>query len=354
MPAIARRHLPGLLATATLFACAAPPVLARTGPESFAPLVRQVMPSVVNIAVTETVAGRDPLSTLPPELRRQFHDRFRAHNERVQGAGSGFIIDPSGIIVTNNHVVGNADRIVVGLSDGTQLPAKLIGADELTDVAVIKVNAPGPLPAARWGDSQDVQVGDWVIAAGNPFALGGSVTAGIISARGRDIGAGPFDDFIQIDAPINPGNSGGPLFNEDGEVVGMNSAIYSPTGGSVGIGFAIPSALVRKIVEELRVHGHIDRGWLGVSVQDMPARATPAGGVVVEAVEHSGPAARSGVRAGDVVLKLNGQTLDSARSLTRTVALTPPGGTVQLVVRRQGRDLSLPVIVGKRPKIEEN
>jgi serine protease Do len=353
MHLIARRPLPGLLVVAALLAVAAP-ASARVGPQSFAPLVKQVMPTVVNIAVTETVAGRDPLAGLPPELRRQFHERFRAHNERVQGAGSGFIIDPSGVIVTNNHVVGNADRIVVGLSDGTQLPAKLIGADELTDVAVIKVDAPGPLPAARWGDSRAVEVGDWVIAAGNPFALGGSVTAGIISARGRDIGAGPFDDFIQIDAPINPGNSGGPLFNEDGEVVGMNSAIYSPTGGSVGIGFAIPSELVRQIVQELRAHGHIDRGWLGVSVEDIPPGAHQPTGVAVEAVDRTGPAARSGVRPGDVVLTLNGQPLDSARSLTRAVALTAPGNTVRLAIRRQGRELTLPVIVGKRPKIEEN
>jgi serine protease Do len=352
MKTVPKLQLPAIFAiVAAMFlfgACAQ----ARTGPDSLAPLVKRILPTVVNIAVTETVAGGDPLAGLPPELRRQFRERFRQRSEQVEGAGSGFIIDPSGIIVTNNHVVGNADKIVVGLSDGTQLPAKLIGADELTDVAVIKVSPSSPLPAANWGEDKDLQVGDWVIAAGNPFALGGSVSTGIVSARGRDIGAGPFDDFIQIDAPINPGNSGGPLFDEDGQIVGMNSAIYSPSGGSVGIGFAIPSDLVRQTVNELREKGHIDRGWLGVSVQDMPAGHS--GGVAVAGVDRSGPAGHAGLREGDVVLTLNGQTLDSARSLTRAVALTAPGNTVKLSIRRQGRDLTLPVTVGKRPKIEEN
>jgi serine protease Do len=327
---------------------------ARTWPDSFAPLVKKLIPTVVNIAVTETVAGSDPLAGLPPELQRQFRDRVRRRSQQVAGAGSGFIIDPSGVIVTNNHVVGNADKIVVALSDGTELPAKLLGADELTDVAVIKVSSPTPLSAATWGDSKAMEVGDWVIAAGNPFALGGSVTAGIVSARGRDIGAGLFDDFIQIDAPINPGNSGGPLFNEDGQVVGMNSAIYSPTGGSVGIGFAIPSELVSRIVAELREKGHIDRGWLGVSVQDLPDGTRKPTGVAIAAVDRSGPAARSGLKPGDIVTMLNGQAMSTARGLTRAVALTPPGNTVQLSVRRQGRDLDLSVTVGHRPKIEEN
>jgi serine protease Do len=354
MLSISRRHLSGVLTIVAALSLTGVSAEARTGPESFAPLVKRVLPSVVNIGVTETVVGTDPLAGLPPELRRQFRERFRQRSEQVQGAGSGFVIDASGIIVTNNHVVGKASKILVGLSDGTKLPAKLIGSDELTDVAVIKVSAPNPLPAATWGDSQALEVGDWVLAAGNPFALGGSVTAGIISARGRDIGAGPFDDFIQIDAPINPGNSGGPLFNEDGQVVGMNSAIYSPTGGSVGIGFAIPSALIRSTVLELREKGHIDRGWLGVSVQDVAEDSRNAAGVAVAGVDRSGPAAKSGLRPGDVVMTLNGQAVDSARSLTRAVALTAPGNTIRLSVRRQGRDLTLPVTVGKRPHIEEN
>jgi serine protease Do len=234
------------------------------------------------------------------------------------------------------------------------LPATLIGTDELTDVAVIQVHPAAPLPSASWGDSKGLEVGDWVIAAGNPFALGGSVTAGIVSARGRDIGAGPFDDFLQIDASINPGNSGGPLFNADGQVVGMNSAIYSPTGGSVGIGFAIPSELVHRIVDQLVRDKHIDRGWLGVSLEEVPSTSHKAAGVTITSVDRSGPAAKSGMRPGDVVTTLNGQALDGSRSLTRAVALTAPGKIIQLTVRRQGRDVDVAVTVGKRPHIEEN
>jgi serine protease Do len=347
-----RRGLAVMAASVLLVRCQAAD--ARSAPDSFAPLVKQVMPTVVNIAVTETVTGGDPLSALPPELRRQFRDRLRQRSEQMIGAGSGYIVDPSGIIVTNNHVVGNADKIIVSLSNGTELPAKLLGSDDLTDVAVIQVTSSTSLPAVTWGDSKALEVGDWVLAAGNPFGLGGSVTAGIVSARGRDLGAGPFDDFIQIDAPMNPGNSGGPLFNMDGQVVGMNTAIYSPSGGSVGIGFAIPSELVHRVVDELREKGRIDRGWLGVSVQDVPAGPRSPAGVGVAAVDRAGPAARSGLKAGDIVTALNGQAVDSARSLIRGVALTPPGSTVRLAVRRQGRDIEVPVTVGRRPKIEEN
>ncbi|WP_264711954.1 S1C family serine protease [Limobrevibacterium gyesilva] len=353
MPAPIPRRAFGTLALAALLVRART-ADARTGPESFSPLVKRVMPTVVNIAVTETVASNDAFSALPPELQRQFRDRFRQRRQQVMGAGSGYIIDPSGYIVTNNHVVGSADKIVVGLSDGTELPARLIGADELTDVALIKVSPPTPLPAASWGDSRVLEVGDWVLAAGNPFGLAGSVTVGIVSARGRDIGAGLFDDFIQIDAPINPGNSGGPLFNMDGQVVGMNTAILSPSGASAGVGFAIPSELVSKIVAELREKGRIDRGWLGVSVQDVPASGRSPAGVGIAAVDRAGPAARAGLRAGDVVTGLNGQGVESARSLIRGVAMTPPGNTVHLAVRRQGKDIDLPVTVGRRPKIEEN
>ena len=240
------------------------------GPNSFAPLVKRVQPAVVNIRVTETVASEDPLAGLPPEVQQLFRQKFRSHKQQMQGAGSGFIIDPSGYIVTNNHVVGNADKITVALSNGTELTARVIGTDELTDVALIKVSSPTPLPYVSWGDSRTLEVGDWVVAAGNPFGLGGSITAGIVSARGRDIGAGPFDDFIQVDAPINPGNSGGPVFNTDGLVVGMDTAIASPTGASVGIGFAIPSEIASRIVAELREKGRIERGWLGAGVQDVP------------------------------------------------------------------------------------
>jgi serine protease Do len=346
---LARRRLGPVLLALLLLGCGA--ATARVGPDSFAPLVKQVLPTVVNIAVTETIAGKDPLSALPPELQRQFRERFKQRREQVQGAGSGFVIDPSGVIVTNNHVVGNADKIVVSLPNGTELPAKLIGADELTDVAVIKVNPPTPLPAVTWGDSRALEVGDWVIAAGNPFGLGGSITAGIVSARGRDLGAGPFDDFIQIDAPINPGNSGGPLFNADGQVVGMTSAIVSPSGGSVGIGFAIPSELVNRTVAELRAKGRIDRGWLGVTVREEDGNSK---GVGIAAIDRTGPAAKAGLKPGDVITAINGQNVDTARDLIRTVALTAPGSTVSLTVRRQARQLDISVAVGRRPNIQED
>jgi serine protease Do len=244
---------------------------------------------------------------------------------------------------------------MVSLHDGTRLAATLVGSDELTDVALIKVAPPRPLPAATWGDSRSAEVGDWVIAAGNPFGLGGSVSAGIISARGRDIGTSPFDDFLQIDAPINPGNSGGPLFNTEGEVVGVNTAIYSPTGSSVGIGFAIPSELASRIVAELRSKGRVERGWLGVSLQDVqPGPGGGVAGVGIAAVERAGPAARGGLRPGDIVVAVNGEAVETSRGLIRVVAGTPPGQSVRLAVRRQGQAVELNVAVGRRPGPQEN
>jgi serine protease Do len=343
-----------LLAFVLLFAaCAAsPPVaVARATPESFSPLVKRVLPSVVNIAVTETVSGKDLMSEVPPELRdtplgREFRRKFGDKRTETTSAGSGFIIDPAGIIVTNRHVIDHADQIKVALSDGTELPAKLIGSDELTDVAVIQVSTAHSLPAVVWGDSRVVEVGDWILAAGNPFGLGGSVTAGIVSAMGRDLGAGPFDNFLQLDAPINPGNSGGPTFNMDGQVVGMTTAIVSPSGGSVGIGFAIPSELIRPIVADLRAKGHVDRGWLGVALHDAVA---PASGAVVAAVERNSPAVHAGLHTGDVVVGINGEAIDSSRALIRAVAAAPPGQSVRLRIRRQARELEIPVTVGLRP-----
>ncbi|MBV9538783.1 MAG: trypsin-like peptidase domain-containing protein [Acidisphaera sp.] len=320
------------------------------GPTSFAPEVKRILPAVVNIAVTETVTASDPFSALPAELQRQFRDRFARRRQEMQGAGSGFIIDASGYIVTNNHVVGQANRIVVALSDGTELPARVVGTDELTDVALIKVNPPNPLPYVTWGDSRSLEVGDWVLAAGNPFGLGGSVTAGIVSARGRDIGVGPLDDFIQIDAPINPGNSGGPVFNEEGGVVGLNTAIVSPTGGSVGIGFAIPSEIARPIVAELRDRGRVERGWLGVTLQEDDDNAGRRGnGVTIGAVDRTGPAARAGLRPGDVLYSVNGERVDSTRALVKTVAATAPGNSVRLAVRRGGQNMDVSIVVGRRP-----
>ncbi len=317
-------------------------------PESFAPLVKRVLPAVVNIAVTETISGGEVLNELPPELRdtplgREFRKRFGNRREQTMGAGSGFIIDPSGLIVTNNHVVGHADKIVVALTDGTRLPAKVIGVDDLTDVALIKVEASRPLPSVTWGDSRNAEVGDWVLAAGNPFGLGGSVTAGIISASGRDLGAGPFDNFVQLDAPINPGNSGGPIFNMQGQVIAVSTAIVSPSGGSVGIGFATPSELVEPIVAQLRTTGRIDRGWLGVSVEDGDA------GVTVASVEHGSPAGRAGVRQGDVIDAVNGDHIESSRGLIRSVAAVAPGHDVKLSIRRKDHKMDVSVTVGRRP-----
>ena len=309
-----------------------------SAPASFAPLVKRVVPAVVNIAVIEQGAT-------PSEAR----DRLRNRREAVLGAGSGFIVDPSGIIVTNTHVVGRSNRISVTMQDGTELPAQLIGSDELTDIAVIGVKSTKPLPYVQWGDSRIVEVGDWILAAGNPFGVGISVTAGIVSARGRDIGAGPFDDFLQIDAPINPGNSGGPTFNMEGQVVAVNTAIVSPTGGSVGIGFAVPSEMAAKIVSDLREKGRIERGWLGVSVQDITGRPRGMQGVAIANIDKTGPAGKAGLRSGDVVMAVNGDRVDSAQGLIKAVAAVPPGNAVRLTVRRNGQNLDLPVTVGRRP-----
>ena len=340
------RHLTILVITLLLGACTAD---ARSTGESFAPLVRKVLPSVVNIQVTEAATNRDLLRDLPPELRdtplgREFRRRFGNNSQlRTIGAGSGFIIDPSGIIVTNNHVVGHAEKIVVALTNGHQYPAKLIGQDQLTDIAVIKVVTSEPLAAVTWGDSRQMQVGDWVLSAGNPFGLGGSVTAGIVSAEGRDLGSGPFDDFLQLDAPINPGNSGGPVFNMAGQVIGVSSVIVSPTGASVGIGFAIPSEIVNPVVRQLIATGTIARGWLGVSVEDHETS------VLISAVEHTGPASRAGLKAGDEVVAINGATVSTSRGLIRAVAAQTPGVNAHLTVRREGQTVDVPVTVGLRP-----
>jgi serine protease Do len=345
MPRVVR-HIAVLVLVLGLGGCNAD---ARGTPDSFAPLVKKILPSVVNIAVTETTSNKELLRDLPPELRdtplgREFRRRFGTGTERTLGAGSGFIIDPSGIIVTNNHVVGHADKIVVSLTNGHQYPAQLIGQDVLTDVAVIKVVTNEQLSAVTWGDSRLMQVGDWILAAGNPFGLGGSVTAGIVSAEGRDLGSGPFDNFLQLDAPINPGNSGGPVFNMEGQVIGVSSVIVSPTGASVGIGFAIPSDTVGDVVRQLLAKGTIERGWLGVSVEDRDD-----GGVVISAIDKGGPAARAGVHQGDDVVAINGEAVSTSRGLIRAVAAVPPGNNARLTLRRQGQTMELPVVVGLRP-----
>lgn len=349
LPAAAGSRLV-LLVLAVLTGCApAPGALAQNGFPSFRAIAKKVVPSVVSIAVTESAAAAaadqggnattDDGQPLPKDGK-----------QKVFGAGSGFIVDPSGIIVTNDHVVDGASKITVSLSDGTQLPAHILGVDQLTDIAVIKVTPPAPLTAVQWGNSHDVEVGDWILVAGNPFGLGSTVTAGIISARGRDIMSGPFDDFLQLDAPINPGNSGGPAFDMAGQVVGVNTAIISPTGGSVGIGFAIPSEIVEPIVTQLEKHGHLDRGWLGVGVADEDQASS--NGVRVTTVEPDGPAAHAGIRVGDRVLAVNGRSVGTALALIRAVAEIHPGRTAHLSVLRHGHKIRLDVLIGLRPVTE--
>ncbi|HEX5320989.1 MAG TPA: DegQ family serine endoprotease [Stellaceae bacterium] len=351
--------------------------------QSFAPLVKKVLPAVVNISVTEKPTADDQMSdqsfdTSPGDnnspfdefLRRFFEQHggngqsvpreFGGHPNDQEGVkrialGSGFIIDPAGYIVTNNHVVGQAAKVQVILQDGTKYTAKITGRDPRTDLAVLKIDADKPLPSVSFGDSNAAQIGDWVVAVGNPFGLGGSVTTGIISARGRDIHEGQFDDFLQIDAPINRGNSGGPTFNLQGQVIGINTAIYSPNGGSVGIGFAIPSNIASKVVSELREHGKVQRGWLGVQIQEVtPAIAASLGlkgeeGALVAVVTANSAAAKAGLKQGDVVLSFNGNEIKKLRDLSRFVAATAPGSTSNMVVWRNGERMTLPVTVGEAP-----
>jgi serine protease Do len=269
--------------------------------------------------------------------------------------GSGFIIDPSGYIVTNNHVVGDADKVTVIFQDQTKHPAKIIGRDDKTDLALLKIDAKKPLPYVKWGDSDAAKVGDWVIAVGNPFGLGGTVTTGIVSARGRDIHAGPFDDFLQLDAAINRGNSGGPTFNMQGEVIGINTAIYSPNGGSVGIGFAIPSNMAQQVIGQLKDHGSVSRGWLGVQIQQItPEIAKGLGlnpdhpqGALVADVQPNSPASKAGLKTGDVITKFDGQTVDTMHDLPRMVANAGIDKTVDMTVLRNGKTQSMQVTLGE-------
>lgn len=336
---------------------------------SFSGVVRAAQPAVVTVRIARARESAHMAHMVPEEerkpdsrnfLERLFgkerpedrkgrnaddmaHDADPPEEESIpQGLGSGFIIDPSGVIVTNLHVVAESNDITVELDDGTELKATLIGADDKTDIAVLRVDAGRKLPSVAWGDSDAVDVGDWAIAIGNPFGLGGSVSAGIISARGRDISSGPYDDFLQIDAPINRGNSGGPLFNQKGGVIGVNAAIFSPSGGSVGIAFAIPSNQARKIVSALVEHGFVTRGWIGIAIQQItPEIAATEGlprdkGVVVASVQKAGPAQMAGIRRGDIILSYGDTKVMIMRDLTRAVADTSPGRHAPIRVLRDG------------------
>ncbi|MGG5810358.1 DegQ family serine endoprotease [Falsiroseomonas sp. CW058] len=361
----------------------APQVPPPGAPSSFAPLAQRLLPAVVNIQTTQAAAGpragRDApeVPQAPPgspfeEFFRDFLERNRPPGQaqpnqpgrpqqqqpqrRAQSLGSGFIIDASGIVVTNNHVIEGASEINVVLQDNTTIRAELVGADPRTDLAVLRVRHDQPLPSVPFGDSDTAQVGDWVVAIGNPFGLGGSVTAGIVSARGRDIRQGLYDDFIQTDAAINRGNSGGPLFNLNGEVVGINTAIYSPSGGSIGIGFSIPSNLARNIVAQLRDEGRVRRGWLGVNIQQVTDEIAESLGIrngtrgaLVARAQDGGPAAAGGIQAGDVILRFNGQEVREMRNLPRIVADTRVGQQVPVVVWRDGREQTVNVTVAELP-----
>ncbi len=362
------------------------PALARGAPESFADLAAQLSPAVVNISSTQAVqqenrqGGLPEMPMFPPgspfeQFFRDFLERNRPKegprdgqrsergapqperpSPRAQSLGSGFIVDSTGYVVTNNHVIEGADKITVTLSDNTTLDAKLVGKDEATDLALLKVTTERKLPFVEFGDSDGARVGDWVLAIGNPFGLGGTVTAGIISARSRDIRQGRYDDFIQTDAAINRGNSGGPLFTMDGKVVGINTAIYSPSGGSIGIGFSIPSNLARNVVAQIKDFGKARRGWLGVRIQAVtPDIADSIGlkdatGAMVAGVTEGSPAEKGKLRSGDVILKFNGQDIKEMKNLPRVVAETPIGQSVPVTVWRDGKEATVQIAVAEMPE----
>jgi serine protease Do len=332
----------------------------------FADLIESNRPAVVNIRTTMSptrgAAGMRGAPEMGPAPFDEFFRRFfgevpegaRRPHPPVTGQGSGFVISAEGYIVTNNHVIENADEITVVFDDGATLPAKLVGADPKTDLALLKVDTEEELSFVRFGDSDKARIGDWIVAIGNPFGLGGTATAGIISARGRDLQAGPYDDFIQIDAPINRGNSGGPVFNTDGEVIGVNTMIYSPNGGSVGIGFAIPSALVTDIVADLEADGSVQRGWLGVQIQGVTDEIADGlgldegRGALIARVEPGSPADKAGLKSGDVILDYDGEDIETVKDLTRRVARTDADETIEVGIWRDGkrreRDVSIGVL----------
>ena len=356
---------------------AVPPPVASTptARPGFEDLAERLLPTVVNVSTTakatSPVKGElPPMPELPPgspfeQFFKDFYDQYQngkppSEEEKVSSPGSGFIIDASnGYIVTNNHVIKDADEIKVTLSDNTTLDATLVGADEKTDIAVLKVKSAKPLKAASWGNSDAARIGSWVIAIGDPFGLGGTVTAGIVSARQRDINAGPYDQFIQTDASINRGNSGGPMFNMNGEVIGINTAIFSPSGGSVGIGFAIPSTLAKGVVDQLIKYGKTKRGWLGVRIQEVtPEIAESLGldkarGAMVSSVTPKGPAEAAGVKSGDIILKFDDHVINEMRELPLLVAQAEVGKKSTLTLWSKGKEVTVTVDLGQLEKAEE-
>jgi serine protease Do len=320
----------------------------------FAQLTGHLVTVVVNISTQAPPppdkppqASQNSPGTTLDEMFRDFFGEKGAPagpGPQVASLGSGFIIDPSGLIVTNNHVIANAQQITVTLSDDTTLQAKVVGRDAVTDLALLKVDAKTPLPSARWGDSSKARVGDWLLAIGNPFGLGGTVTAGIISATARDIHSSPYDDYLQTDASINRGNSGGPMFNLTGEVIGINTVIYSPSGGSIGIGFAIPSAFAEPIIEQLKKTGKVERGWIGARIQPVTddiaesVGLDKAKGAMIAAIDPDSPAQHAKLQPSDVILSYDGKAIDRSRQLPRLVAATPPDKDVKATIWRDGRE----------------
>lgn len=345
---------------------------ARGTPEGFADLAERLAPAVVNISTTQAIPqDRGPdMPQFPPgspfdEFFKDFFDRHGGGNgaprppRRSTSLGSGFIIDPSGYIVTNNHVIADAEEVTVILNDDTALKAEIIGRDPKVDVALLKVKADRKLPYVDWGNSDKARVGDWVMAIGNPFGLGGTVTAGIISAKTRDINAGPYDAFIQTDAAINRGNSGGPLFDMKGEVVGINTAIFSPTGGSVGIGFATPSNLAKQVLDDLREYGRTRRGWLGVRIQSVTEEIAEslgledASGALVASVTPDSPAAKAGIEPGDVILEFDDRRVPDMRRLPAMVAETEIGAKIPVTVWRNETRRNVTVVIAELDEEEE-
>src|SRR5450755_2811744 len=381
IPALSHRLRPWLaaiwLGTASVLISA--PVSAQAearGPDGIADVAEKVIDAVVNISTSQTVeakgggAGGDrgAMPQLPPgsPFEEFFDDFFKNRRgpggnskggelqpRKTNSLGSGFIVDTSGIVVTNNHVIADADEINVIMNDGTKIKAELVGVDKKTDLAVLKFKPAKPLIAVKFGDSDKLRLGEWVIAIGNPFSLGGTVTAGIVSARNRDINSGPYDSYIQTDAAINRGNSGGPLFNLDGEVIGVNTLIISPSGGSIGIGFAVPSKTVAGVVDSLRQFGELRRGWLGVRIQQVTDEIAeslnikPARGALIAGVEDKGPAKPAGIEPGDVVVKFDGKDIKEPKDLSRVVADTAVGKEVDVVIIRKGQEETRKVTLGR-------
>jgi len=352
-----------------VFALTASAFAQMRGPKSVADLAEKLQDAVVNISTTQTLKGGKgvPFPNIPKGSPfEEFFDDFFNRQQRsdrprkVNSLGSGFVIDVDGLIVTNNHVIDGAEEIFINFRDGSKLKVdKVVGTDSKTDIALLKVNPDKPLTALKFGDSSKMRVGDWVMAIGNPFGLGGTVTLGIISAKKRDINSGPYDEFIQTDAAINRGNSGGPLFNMEGEVIGVNTAIISPTGGSIGINFAVPSKMATHVIEQLRRYGETRRGWLGVRIQTVTGSIADSLGMdkpmgaLVASINEGSPAEASDIKVGDVILSFDGNKVENMRGLPRLVAQTPIGKTVDVELLRNDKKIIVKVILGKLPEKTE-